>query len=299
MKKILPILCFIFSVSIFSQSILVYHETNGFRHTGAINAGITMFNNIGTSNGFTVVDSQNSNVFTASNLAQYDLVVFLNTSGNSNNFNADMEVKASHPTIDFLGPIGTIWNKNEEYYYWQNNGGQLSTDNTVLLEVEQTGNNSYDAARPITWYKESITYNDDNNNSTPDITLNGVRSFYTALGHNGSDYSGNSNFINMLENATLWAIGNTLSLEEETISEFKIVPNPVKSQTNIYFKSINEEIELKLYDILGKEVFVKTINQSSLSNNVFNLDMSEFKNGIYLLKLSAKSFQKSYKVVKI
>ena len=362
---IIPVL--LFSLLSYSQTkILVYHETNGFRHTGAINNGITMFEGFGAANNFTVDNFQNSNVFTTSNLAQYAAVVFLNTSGSdetgsdgdllsasekmafeafiasgkgfigihaatdtyrdgswdfynelvgaivqtgpnhtSNNFNADIELKASHPIVDFLGPVGTIWNKNEEYYYWQNNGGQLSTDNTVLLEVEETvgpnGNiNSYDTARPITWYKEAVAYDDDNDDATPKVTMSGVRSFYTALGHNGSDYSGDSNFRDMLLNATLWAIGNTLSINEtESVSVFKLAPNPVKETTTIKFKNAIGEIDLKLYNILGKEVLSKTINASLLSNNKFNLDLSNFNNGVYLLKVSTKTAQKSIKLVKI
>lgn len=358
MKQLFSLVFIFFSISIFSQSILVFHKTNGFRHTGAINAGITMFNNFGANNGFTVTNSQNSNVFTANNLAQYDAVVFLNTSGNNllstseraafenfiasgkgfvgihaatdtyrdgswdfynqlvggivqtspnhtnNNFNADMEVITSNPIIDFLGPVTSIWNKNEEYYYWQNNGGQLSTDNTVLLEVEQTigpnGNvNSYDAARPITWFKESVTYDDDDDNNTPDITMSGIRSFYTALGHNGSDYSNNSNFRDMLENATLWAIGNTLSVEEQIVSEFKIAPNPVKTTTNIQFKNSTGTIKIALYNVIGQQVLAKTIDPLTLNNNSYSLDMSQLNNGIYLLKMASNKLQKSLKLVKI
>ena len=326
-KKLLySILTFLLVVQGFSQSkILVYHETNGFRHTGAINDGITMFEDLGAENNdWTTDNSIESSVFTTANLAQYDAVVFLNTSGSdepssplltssekeafeafiasgkgfigihaatdtyrdgvwpfynelvggivqsgpnhtSNNFNADLEVISSHPTVDFLGPVGTIWNKNEEYYYWQNNGGQLSTDNTVLLEVESTGGNAYDAARPITWFKESITYDDDNNDVTPEVTLSGFRSFYTALGHNGSDYSGDSNFRALLKNATLWAINQSLSINNQLTSNFKIVPNPVKDRVNIHFGNFSEKLTIKVYDILGKQRLEKYVNPNNVA----------------------------------
>ena len=60
----------------------------------------------------------------------------------------------------------------------------LSIEN---LEVEQTGNETYDAARPITWYKQRLSYDDDNNDTTPEISISKFRSFYTALDHNSSD----------------------------------------------------------------------------------------------------------------
>ena len=219
--------------------VLIYHETNGFRH-GSINAGIDMIEEFGVDNGWMVEESQNSSIFTDANLASADVVVWLNTSGNnlltddeqnafesfiqngggfvgfhaatdtyrdgswpwyndlvgaivqtspnhtSNNFNATMDVVGSHPAVDHLG---TEWNKNEEYYYWELNGGYLFDGNINLLQVRSTGNESYDAPRPMVWYKD----------------YDGGRSFYTALGHNGSDYSNNKDFRTMALEAILWA----------------------------------------------------------------------------------------------
>ncbi|GAA0871413.1 hypothetical protein GCM10009117_05590 [Gangjinia marincola] len=56
-----------------------------------------------------------------------------------------------------------------------------------MLEVESTGDNSQDAPRPITWYKE----------------YDGGRSFYTALGHNSVDYQSDINNRTMMLEAIL------------------------------------------------------------------------------------------------
>lgn len=352
-KNNFPFLFLFASVSLFSQSrILVYHETNGFRHS-SIDVGITMFEDLGNLNGWTTDNSLDSNVFNSSNLAQYDAVVFLNTSGTdllasteeaaleefmesgkgfigihaatdtyrdkvwlfynelvggivqdgpnhtANNFNADMEVKSSHPITNFLGSVGTIWNKDEEYYYWEQNGGQLSSDNTILLEVESTGSNSYDAARPTTWYKESITYDHDNNPGTANVTLSGIRSFYTSLGHNESDYTNNANFRNMIKNATLWAIGDTLSLGDNDLVEFKILPNPVKDTMQLYFNKLDESVLLRMYDITGKQLITRAINPSDLDNQSFGLNLEQYTNGIYFFNIHSPSKNQSFKVVKI
>ena len=367
MKVYYLLLIALIPLSSFAQTkILVFHETNGFRHSGAINNGIAMFEDLGNVNGaWTVDNSQDSSVFTTANLAQYDAVVFLNTSGTdedgndgdllsgsekdafeafiasgkgfvgihaatdtyrdgvwdfynelvggivqtnpnhtSNNFNADIEVITSNPIVDFLGTVGSTWNKDEEYYYWEQNGGQLSTDNTVLLEVEETEGpngmvNSYDAERPITWFKESVTYDDDNDEDTPKVTINGIRSFYTALGHNGSDYANNSNFRTLLENATLWAIGNTLDLQENSRATFKISNNLVKTSTIINLGSNSDIVNLKLYDVLGKKMLQESINPSQVSNNQYRLDLSQNNTGIYLLQLETKTQQKTFKLIKI
>ncbi|OZV67540.1 ThuA domain-containing protein [Winogradskyella aurantia] len=362
MKGILQIsIILIVSMSSFAQSrILVYHETNQFRHE-SINAGISMFEDLGNENGDWITDnSQDSSVFTASNLAQYDAVVFLNTSGSdetggdgdllsasekialenfiasgkgfvgvhaatdtyrdgvwpfynelvgaivqtspnhtANNFNADMEVITSHPIIDFLGPLGSIWNKDEEYYYWQINGGQLSTDNTVLLEVEQTGSNPYDAARPITWYKEAITYDDDGDGATPEVTLSGIRSFYTALGHNSSDYNNNTNFRTMLKNATLWAIGDALSVTEQSMGRLKVYPNPMEDYIIISMPNYTSpSAKVSVFNGTGQIILTTQIDGLHSSGNNYRLEMGNLKSGVYLLELKSDDETEQIKFVK-
>lgn len=220
--------------------VLVFHKTNGYRHSPAITSGIQMIADLGNTNGWTTDSSQDANVFTTANLANYKVIIFANTSGDnlftssqrqalesfirdgggfvgihaatdtyrdrswpwyndlvgaivqtspnhtSNNTPGIMEVLVSN---DITSHLNSTWSKNEEWYYWERNGGYLFSGNTNLLEVRATGSNSYDARRPTTWYKE----------------YDGGRSFYTALGHNSSDYVANSDFGNLIKNAIVWA----------------------------------------------------------------------------------------------
>ncbi|GAB1857541.1 hypothetical protein MHTCC0001_23770 [Flavobacteriaceae bacterium MHTCC 0001] len=362
-KSKIPVLTFsIFIFSIYTgfsqKKILIYHETNGFRHANAITEGITMFENLGNSNSrWTTDNSQDSSVFNTTNLNQYDAVVFLNTSGNNllntteqqafenfiksgkgfigihaatdtyrdkswdfynelvgaivqtspnhtaNNFNADMEVKVDHPLISFLSSsppvVGSIWNKNEEYYYWEQNGGQLSADNITLLEVESTGSQSYDAARPITWYKESITYDDDSNNATPKVTINNIKSFYTALGHNGSDYSSNTKFIELLENAVLWATNSTIlnTTEFNKPNKISIYPNPATN--TLVIKNINTytNIKISIYNVSGKEVYDLNL-KSPLNRQHLKIDISKLSSGFYTVHTINGNKLKSFKLIK-
>jgi len=345
MKKT-TFLLFLICIMGYSQSkVLVFHKTNGFRHN-SINAGINMITNQGTANGlWTTDDSQNSNVFTATNLAQYDAVIWLNTSGNNlltaaqrtafenfiisgggfvgvhaatdtyrngswpfynelvggivqtspnhtaNNFNATMTVLDGHPSVGFLG---SSWNKSEEYYYWQNNGGQLSTDNTVLLEVESTGGNSYDAARPIAWYKEAITVGG--------TTYTNLRSIYTALGHNANDYNNDSDFQMHVEEAVKWAIGsNVLSVPElaSPAVDFESYPNPAKDTMTLDFKTLTEDAIVNVHNVIGKLALKKTVKTSDLSQGRYALDVSQLETGIYLLSVKTKTATKTIKLVKL
>ncbi len=317
-------------------NILVYHETNGFRH-GSIGAGIAMVNDFADDLGWTVTDSQNSNVFNTSNLEQFDVVVWMNTSGNglltnaeqqafesfiqdgkgyvgvhaatdtyrdgswswyndlagaivqtspnhtANNFNATMTVINPHPAVEHLD---TTWNKNEEYYYWELNGDYLFDGNIDLLQVESTGNNSYDMARPITWYKE----------------YDGGRSFYTALGHNSSDYNTNELFRTMMREAIIWAAeGGTLNMkaietEQTAQTNFKLFPNPAKQSVSIDNSDLQNEqfYTLEILSLSGQSLLKKQVSDTDSS-----IDTSSLKPGTYLVFLTGnKTVKKQILIIK-
>ncbi|MFD0861256.1 ThuA domain-containing protein [Sungkyunkwania multivorans] len=339
--KLLLLLMALSNLCFAQYRVLVYHETNGFRH-GSINAGIQMFEDLGAiDNRWTVDNSQNSNVFNATNLAQYDVVVWCNTSGNnllnasertafenyitsgggfvgihaatdtyrdgswpfynelvgaivqtspnhtSNNFNATMDVEdTTHPTVSHLG---TTWNKNEEYYYWELNGGQLSTDNNVLLRVRSTGSNSYDAPRPITWYKTSMVVNG--------TSISGFRAFYTALGHNSGDYNGNSDFRTMMENAVLWAANDTTLSVEGFLPDEKVsvYPNPVKDMLSISFENEFVFEQIQFYDTAGKKVNARIVHE--LDDSI-HFDIGTWSAGVYFYQVRNKDQVISGKLIK-
>ena len=64
------------------ENVLVYYEAAGFPHTSR-DEGVTAIQELGAANDFTVTASEDSSVFTAANLAQYDAVVFLSTTGDA------------------------------------------------------------------------------------------------------------------------------------------------------------------------------------------------------------------------
>jgi type 1 glutamine amidotransferase/N-acetylneuraminic acid mutarotase len=222
--------------------VLVFHKTNGFRHN-SIEAGIRMIERLGAENGRWTTDNTNVGAaFNLQNLARYHVVIWCNTSGDelldaeqraafeafirggggfvgihaaadtyrdrnwpwyndlvggivranpshtNANVVADIDVVGEHPATKHLG---AVWNKREEYYYWEGNGGYLYPGNVELLRVRATGEASHDAPRPIAWYKD----------------YDGGRAFYTALGHHVNDYINDTDFIEHIEGAILWAAG--------------------------------------------------------------------------------------------
>lgn len=75
-------------------------------------------------------------------------------------------------------------------------------------------------------------------------------------------------------------------------------PNPFNSMTQIEFKlSFPENIELKIYDVLGKEIstLVKDYQQAGIHN--INFDASNLSSGIYFYMLKTKSSVDTKKMI--
>lgn len=84
------------------------------------------------------------------------------------------------------------------------------------------------------------------------------------------------------------SILSTIGQEKETL---KYYPNPI--ETNLYLNN-NQTIEtVKIYNLIGQELFSKVINASDTI-----LNMSDFSSGTYLIKITSKENVKTIKVVK-
>lgn len=78
----LLVLCVLLSVTSMAQSfdVLVFSKTEGFRHN-SIETGVTAIQTLGEQHDFGVEATEDASVFTAENLQNYDVVIFLNTTG--------------------------------------------------------------------------------------------------------------------------------------------------------------------------------------------------------------------------
>jgi type 1 glutamine amidotransferase len=93
----------------------------------------------------------------------------------------------AHPSAE---NIDFPWIKEEEYYYWEN--GYLNTENTTILEVGETGSQSFDRRRPVAWFREKPS---------------GGKIFYTSLGHKRSNFTGGFPFFKQLiMDASSWLL---------------------------------------------------------------------------------------------
>ena len=84
---------------------------------------------------------------------------------------------------------------------------------------------------------------------------------------------------------TLDSLNN--SIEDEIESFYSIYPNPANTKINISSKREGNFIQLSIYNTLGE-----LIKREKFENNS-EIDISELKPGIYLIKIYSDNFDKS------
>lgn len=94
--------------------VLVFHETAGFRHD-SISAGVQAIQELGELHGFAVQSTGDSQFFNAENLAPFEAVVFLNTTGNVLN---DQEQSAFEEFIQNGGGFVGVHAAADTEYSW-------------------------------------------------------------------------------------------------------------------------------------------------------------------------------------
>jgi hypothetical protein len=97
-----------------TENVLVFTKTEGYRHE-SIEVGVQTIKVLGSENNFNVTHTENSEVFTNENLKQYDLVIFLNTTGDVLN---EIEERAFENYIKEGGSFMGIHAASDTEYEW-------------------------------------------------------------------------------------------------------------------------------------------------------------------------------------
>jgi hypothetical protein len=76
-------------------------------------------------------------------------------------------------------------------------------------------------------------------------------------------------------------IKNPVGLTENTITEkwISVYPNPTNNIINIEWLTKNENHTIQIFDVQGKLVITKTINEKG------TIDLSELNKGVYVIKV--------------
>jgi hypothetical protein len=89
-----------------------------------------------------------------------------------------------------------------------------------------------------------------------------------------------------------YVVGNSCSLGVETLSELKqfYYPNPVENI--LHLQLLDDENQIILLDVLGRKLVDDVVKSSH------NMDMSNFKSGVYFLKVKNAHGIQDVKIIK-
>ena len=198
-----------------AYDVLVFSKTAGFRHD-SIAVGTQTIRDLGAANNFTVTATEDSAAFTTGNLAQYEAVVFLNTTGDVLN---DTQQTAFQSYIGAGGGYVGVHAAADTEYGWSFYGnlvGAYFASHPAIQQanakVEHRGH-AASSHLPQTWTRTDEWYNYQTNPRATARVLatldessysggsmgadhpiswyheyDGGRSWYTALGHTSESY---------------------------------------------------------------------------------------------------------------
>ena len=213
--------------------VLIFHDTKGFRH-GSISDGIKAIEQIGAADGFSVTETRNPSVMSASGLAPFEVVVFLSTTGDI--LNGSQE-KAFEDYIAAGGGYVGIHAAADTEYGWGFYEGLMGAYFNGHPKVQTATANVTAPSHPIMdgipssfsrydeWYNyrnvpakgvtvlatlDEGTYNGGKMGDPHPIMwaheFGGGRSFYTGFGHTSGSF-GETVVLDILANAIVWASG--------------------------------------------------------------------------------------------
>ncbi|MFC5219012.1 ThuA domain-containing protein [Streptomyces coerulescens] len=216
--------------------VLVFSKIAGFRHDSIAN-GVQAVKDLGSANGFNVTATEDASTFTASGLAPYEAVVFLNTTGDVLN---DAQQSAFEGYIEAGGGfVGTHAAADTEYgwpFYGKLVGAYFKTHPAIQqakVDIEDRAHSStaHLASAPWTrtdeWYdyqsnprsNAHVLASLDESSYSPGApmgdhpitwckTISSGRSWYTGFGHTKETWA-DASFRKMLLGGIRYAAGDT------------------------------------------------------------------------------------------
>ena len=87
----------------------------------------------------------------------------------------------------------------------------------------------------------------------------------------------------------------TASVDANLKLNFSIYPNPVDSFVNISSRMAGNEVEVEIYDLMGR----LNISKTQVASNLMSMDVSQLSQGLYYIKLKMDDQQQSRKFIKL
>ena len=194
----------------------------------------------------------------------------------------------------FASGSSKIYKTNDGGYNWQmltsfSSGfmNSITSKNNYVWSCGSYGKIMYSSNNGANWKFQ---------NSKTNQTLSSIFFLDTNIGY----VCGNSGFIGKTTNAGIVFISKISSEIPNKIYLEQNYPNPFNSSTNIKFH-VSEKlyVQIKLYDILGKEIMTLINESKSPGSYEITFDASSLTSGIYFYRLTAGEYSETKKMIMI
>ncbi|HOY24336.1 MAG TPA: ThuA domain-containing protein, partial [Cellvibrio sp.] len=263
----------LFNADIKDAKVLVFIKTNGWRHE-SIPAGVAALQKIAAENAFTVVPTEDAEIFNEAQLSTFNAIVFLNTTLDV--LNDDQQVamerfiQAGGGFVGIHAAADTEW-EGDWHWYRRLLGGVFKSHPSQPSNVQLARIDVEDADHPLAkslpasfeiadeWYDyrelyefnkvilsvDEKTYVGGQHGDHHPITwyhdFDGGRSFYTGLGHNAEVFS-NPEFTKILLGGLKYAVGGKPKLDYS-----KSMPEPNRFTKKTLVSNLNEPVSLSFF----------------------------------------------------
>lgn len=263
----------LFNADIKDAKVLVFSKTKGWRHD-SIPAGVAALQKMAVDNAFTVVATEDSEIFTEKQLNGFNAIVFLNTTldvlDDDQQVAMERFIQAGGGFVGIHAAADTEW-EGDWHWYRRLLGGVFKShpnkpSNVQLARVD-VENPDHPLAKSLPasfeiadeWYDyrdlyefnkvilsvDEKTYVGGQHGDHHPITwyhdFDGGRSFYTGLGHTAETFS-NPEFIKILLGGLRYAVGGKPKLDYS-----KSMPEPNRFTKKTLVSNLNEPVSLSFF----------------------------------------------------
>ncbi|RYY75586.1 MAG: c-type cytochrome [Gammaproteobacteria bacterium] len=263
----------LFNASIKDAKVLVFSKTKGWRHD-SIPAGIAALQKMASDNSFSIVATEDANIFTDAQLSSFNAIVFLNTTSDvlddAQQIAMERFIQAGGGFVGIHAATDTEWEGNW-HWYRRLVGAVFKSHPNEPSNVQQARVDVRDKNHPSTeklpslfeiadeWYNyrdfyefnkvlltvDEKTYRGGEHGDYHPLAwyhdFDGGRSFYTGLGHSAETFS-DPNFVQLLLGGLKYAVGGKPKLDYS-----KAAPEPNRFTKKVLVDNLNEPVQVSFF----------------------------------------------------
>lgn len=216
------------------------------------------------------------------------------------NYSAVIETDAQNVTLTLIGPSARYLGLGFGVNAMTAGGDVVIFDGNNLTDRTLNGNGTPTLDNVQTWNIISNTVNNNVRTLVARRPLNSGQPNNFVFNNNGQAImliwamASSNSFALAYHGSNRGATMSSFTLSQNTFANesFTMYPNPAENVLSVNLPENIAQAELAIYDLLGKRIQLKTINETNNS-----IDVSAIAKGTYLVMISSEGFVETQKLI--